>query len=132
MSKENLEILRQIYEGIVDRPESVRHLYAPNYEMDLTDIAPDIGVVRGFDAQNEALRSYFDAFDGFHIEIDEVISATDDQVLVAIYDGGRMHGVDTEIRNLRFHLWSFRDGQVVRFSAHLDSRRALQAAGLSD
>jgi hypothetical protein len=132
MSQENVEIVRQIYASIAVRPESIRHLYAADYEIDLTDIAPDIGVVSGFDGQNEALRPYLEAFDGFHIEIDEVISATEDQALLAIYDGGRMHGVDTEIRNLRFHLWNFRGGQVVRLSSHLDRTRALEAAGLGE
>jgi ketosteroid isomerase-like protein len=132
MSQENVDIVRRIYAGAVNQPEAIRPLYASDYVMDLRDIGPDIGVVRGFDASNEALRSYFDSFESFHIDIDEVIAADEDQVLLVIHDGGRVAGAATEIQNRRFHLWRFREGKVVRFSAHSERDRALEAAGLSE
>ena len=50
MSQENVEIVRRIYAGLVSRPDSVQELFDPDYEMDLTDAAPDVGVVPGFEA----------------------------------------------------------------------------------
>ena len=73
MSEEHVESVRRIYDEIVASPEAVRELYASDYELDVTDIGPDIGVIRGFDAANEALRSYFETFEDFYIEIEEVV-----------------------------------------------------------
>jgi hypothetical protein len=55
MSQENMEIVRRIYQALPNL-EAVRDPFCPDYEMDLTDIAPDIGVVRAFDQNLEALR----------------------------------------------------------------------------
>ena len=132
MSEENVEIVRRIYDEILEHPEAVRDLYAPDYEMDLTDTAPDIGLVRGLDAALEALGPYFEGFDDFRMEIDEVVHADDQKLVVAMHDSGRMHGSDSVVSNHRFHVWTFRDGKVTYFSAHLDRGQALKAAGLSE
>jgi ketosteroid isomerase-like protein len=132
MSEENVEIVRRIYDEIVASPEAVRELYASDYELDVTDIGPDIGVIRGFDAANEALRSYFETFEDFYIQIEEVVHADEERVVTDVHDGGRMPGSDSEVRNHRFHVFAFREGKVVRFSSHLDRDRALEAAGLSE
>ncbi|MFL5907757.1 MAG: nuclear transport factor 2 family protein [Solirubrobacterales bacterium] len=132
MSEENVEIVRRVYDEIVDRPEATRQLYAPDFEMDLTDIAPDIGVVRGFDAMNEALRPYFESFEAFRVTIEDILYADEKWVIVAAFDDGQMHGSDSELRNHRFHAFHLRDGKIVRFSAHLDRERAFEAARLSE
>jgi ketosteroid isomerase-like protein len=132
MSEENVEIVRRIYDEVVARPEATRGLYHPDYELDVRDIAPDVGVIRGFDAANEALRSYFETFDDFYIELERVIHADEERVVTEVHDGGRMPGSDSELRNHRFHVYAFRDGKVVRFSSHLDRNRALEAAGLRE
>jgi ketosteroid isomerase-like protein len=131
MSQENVEIVRRTYQALPNL-ETVRDLYRPDYEMDLTDIAPDIGVVRGFDQNLEALRPYFETFEDFHVEIEEVIHADEEQVVTAVRDGGRMRGRGSEVRNHRVHVWTFRNGRVVRFSSHLDRNQALEAAGLRE
>ena len=132
MSEQNVQSVRRIYADFVDHPDAVRELYAPDFEMDNSDTAPDIGVVRGIDAADAVLRIYFEDFEDFRMEIDEVLYADDRLVVVAMHDSGRMRGSDAEVRNLRFHVWSFRDGKVARLSTHLDRERALQAAGVSD
>jgi len=132
MSEENVEIVRRIYAEQVGRPEAVRELYEPDYETDLTDAGPDVGVVRGFDAAEEALRPYWEMFDDFRYEIEEVIHADERRVVTAVRDGGRMRETDSEVWNRFFHVWTFRAGKVVRVSAHLNRTRALEAAGLSE
>jgi SnoaL-like domain len=68
MSRENVEIVRRIYDEFA-RPEAIRELYHPDFEMDAVDAAPDVGVIRGFDAMVEALRSYFEMFEDLHLEL---------------------------------------------------------------
>ena len=127
-----MEVVRRIYREIVASPETVRELFAPEYESDTRDIAPDIGVIRGFDGFVEALRSYFETFEDFHVDIEEVLHADEERVVTDVHDGGRMRGSDSEVRNHRFHVFVFRDGKVVRFSSHPARNRAFEAAGLSE
>ena len=72
---ENVQTVRRIYAEQVAHPEAVRELYDPDYETDLTDAGPDVGVVVGFDAAEEALRPYWEIFEDFRYEIEEVIHA---------------------------------------------------------
>jgi ketosteroid isomerase-like protein len=132
MPARNVEIVRRIYDAFVDRPGAIREVWAADFEMDASDTAPDIGVVRGIDAVQEVLRLYFDSFEDFKVQIEEVVHADNDRVIVAALDEGRMRGSQAEVRNHRFHVWTFRDGRVIRFTTHLDRERAFEAAGLSE
>ena len=132
MSEENVEVVRRIYDDYVDRPEAVREFYAPDFEMDFADTSLDFGVVRGFDAAYEALPTYFESFEAFRIDVEELIYADERLVIAAALDQGRMRGTDANVRNHRFHVWTFRDGKVVRLSTHLNRQQALEAAGLSE
>jgi len=60
-----------------------------------------------------------------------VIHVEDRQVVVAVRDGGRLRQSDAEVWNRFFHVWTFRNGKIVRRSSHSDRDRALEAAGLS-
>ncbi len=130
MSQENVEIVRAAYDrvnaGLEDPPE----LFDPDYEFDARDVAPAVGIVRGAEAVQEALREYWDTFEDFHIEFKEALHADEEHVVTAVKDGGRMKGSDAEIWNRLFHVWTFRNGRVLRISSHTDKNRALKAAGL--
>ena len=76
------------------------------------------------------MRPYWETFDDFRYEIEEVIHADENQVVAAVRDGGRMRGSDSEVWTRFFDVFTFRNGKVLRTSAHLDKDRALEAAGL--
>ncbi|MGI9556555.1 MAG: nuclear transport factor 2 family protein [Solirubrobacterales bacterium] len=130
-AEENLAAVRRIYDEVGDLSDSARELYSPDYVMDVSAVTPDIGVLKGWEVANAAAETYFQTFDDFRIEIEEVLYTDDTHVVTAVRDGGRMKGSDAEIHNRFFHVWTFRDGKVVRFSSHLERRDALDAAGLS-
>jgi ketosteroid isomerase-like protein len=132
MSGENVEVVRRIYHEFAARPETIRELYHPDFEMDLRDIPLDVGVVQGFERSVEALRGYIETFEDFHYELAEVIHADEEHVVTAVHDGGRLRGSDAEVRNLRFNAWTFLDSKVIRVSAHQDRTRALEAARLQE
>jgi ketosteroid isomerase-like protein len=132
MSQENVEIVRRVYEEVnanLDVPVKFLH---PDYEFDARDVAADIGIVRGIEASGEALREYWETFEDFHVDLKEVLHADEEHVVTAVQDGGRMKGSDAEVWNHLFHVWTFRDGKVVRTSSHTDKHRALEAAGLQE
>lgn len=130
MSEENVEIVRRAFEAVNARLEFPRELFHPDYELDLTDSAGP--VLQGIGAAQETMREYWEMFDDFQYEIEEVIHADEEQVVVSVRDGGRMKGSDAEMWTRFFDVVTVRQGKIVRLSAHLDRGRALEAAGLCE
>ena len=62
------------------------------------------------------MREYWETFEAYHVEIDEVIYADEGRVVDVVRDGGRMRGTDAEVWNRFFHVWTFADGRIVRLS----------------
>ena len=132
MSEENVETVRRVYEGVNARLEVPRELFDPDYEFDNTEFWPDVVEVLGFEAAQEKMREYWETFEAYHVELEEVIYADEGRVVNVVRDGGRMRGTDAEVWNRFFHLWTFRDRRIVRLSIHTDRNRALEVAGLSE
>ena len=133
MSQENVEIVRQAYELVNDGLEILpRELFDPDYEFDARDVVPRYGVIRGYEAVRAALLEYWQSFEDFSLEFKEVVHADEKRVVTAVRDGGRIKGSDAEIWNDLFHVWTFRDGKILRVSSHNEKSRALKAAGLSE
>ena len=131
MSEENVQTVRRVYERVNARLETPRELFDPDYEFDNTELWPDLVEVLGFEAAQEAMREYWETFEAYHVEIEEVIHADEGRVVNLVRDGGRMRGSDAQVSNRFFHVWTFRDGRIVRLSVHTDRNRALEVAGLS-
>ena len=132
MSQENVEIVLRIYEEVSTNGRPPSEVFDPDYAVDLTHAAPDLGVIHGVEASEAALAEYRETFDGFRIEVTEVIHADEDHVVTDVRDGGRLKGSDAEVWNRFFHVWTFRDGRVIGRSSHGERNRALDAAGLSE
>ena len=132
MSEENVEIVRRIYEGVNADRLQPPELFDADYEMDLTQFSVDFGVLQGYDAAQGALTSYWETFEDFRTELDEVIHADETQVVTAIRDGGRVKATDAEVWNRFFQVWTLRDGKAIRLRVYTDKVRALEAAGLSE
>ena len=133
MSQDNVEIVRRVYAEVsADTWKAPPELFDSAYEVDLRDAAPDVGVISGIEGSEEALRGYTATFEDFRIELLEVIHADEQCVVTAVRDGGRLKGSDSEVWNRFFHVWTFRDGKIVRRSSHTDRDQALEAAGLRE
>ena len=132
MSQEKVETVRRAYERVNATLELSRELYDPDVEFDVGDVSVEFGVIRGLEPAQEALREYWQTFENFHVEVIEVLHADEDRVVTFVEDGGRMKGSGAEVWNRLFHVTTFRDGKIVRFSSHTDRNRALEAAGLSE
>jgi ketosteroid isomerase-like protein len=133
MSQENVEVVRRVYEEVsANTWTAPPELFDSEYAVDLTDAAPDVGIIRGTEAAEAALRSYSETFEDFRIELLEVIHADEECVVTAVRDGGRLKGSDSEVWNRFFHVWTFRDGRILSRSSHVDRGQALEAAGLRE
>jgi ketosteroid isomerase-like protein len=133
MPERNVEIVERVYEGVTARLEVPQELFDPEMELDQTDVPLDaIEVSLGLEAAQESLREYWEMFEDFRIEVEEVIHADEGQVVTVVRDGGRITGSDAEITNRFFHVWSFDGGKIIRLSIHTERHQALEAAGLSE
>jgi ketosteroid isomerase-like protein len=132
MSQENVEIVQRAYERATASLEMPLGLYHPQMVLDAREVSPDFGVVSGREASQETLRGYWNMFDGYHVEMGEVIHADENQVVNVALDHGRMQGSEAEVGNRYFHVWTFSEGEIVRLSIHSDRNRALEAVGLAE
>jgi ketosteroid isomerase-like protein len=132
MSHENEAVVRRIYTEVNAHGRPPALFFDPEYAVDLTHAAPDLGIIHGVEASEAALAGYRETFDSFRIEVTEVIHADEKHVVTAVRDGGRLKGSDAEVWNRFFHVWTFRDGRIIGRSSHGERDQALEAAGLSE
>ena len=131
MSQENVEVVRELYRAMNDRdPEGAAEYTHPGLEW-----VPDRRVGEGpFQGRESALRFFMDRaemLDGYRVEVERTWEK-DDQVLayVRVTGSGKGSGAPFDIRI--GHLWTVRDGVVVRGEGYGDREEALEAVGLSD
>ena len=133
MSRENVEIVRRIYEGWSANDPRLMELIDPVIEVhpdprsDWPGIEP---VYRGHDRVNRYLNAIYDAFSEYRAEVEDVLDAGDQVVTLAIERArGKQSGVPVQIRYTA-HVWTLRDGKAVRLDVNWNRAEALAAAGL--
>jgi ketosteroid isomerase-like protein len=129
MSRENLELVRQIYTApgpLTNAPQ-----LAPNAEFDFTAVYPDQPVLRGI----EQMRSFRDQGPwgrSIQFEPERYFDVDDERVLVfvRVTSTGRTSGATVDSRIAQE--LTIRDGLVVRVKVHRDRCEALKAVGLAE
>src|SRR6478736_490844 len=116
MSRDNVEIVRRIYEDM-NRRNWAAVLIAMDEEVVLVvheSVGPDAGVFRGRDAVGRWFGEWFLAFDkDYRFELDEARSVGDRVFVVARHHGhGRSSGADVEQVNAQLH--TLRNGKVMQ------------------
>jgi ketosteroid isomerase-like protein len=138
MSQENVEIVRTLAEGFRHRQhERAFEFYDPEIEWDASrfaDVNPDIGgVYHGHEGVRNYWRNWLSAWSDLHFEIQDVVDAGDDVVLL-IRDQrqwGRHSGIATEVPPYAM-VFTIRGGKVVRWRLYPNQESALEAVGLSE
>jgi uncharacterized protein len=130
ISEHNMELVRQSYEAFERRDlDGLLDRFPPDIEVhDPPEIA-DAAVHRGREAIKRDWQHTFEAFEDFHVEVEDHHEAGDDLVVFVRYSGrGSASGarVDAELA----HVWTFKDGTPIRLRQFLDRAAALEAAGL--
>jgi ketosteroid isomerase-like protein len=132
MSKENVEIVRRIYEAWVgDDPENEATQYLSD-ELEYVNppYAVHPGTRRGREGWLAAAENLSDSFESWMHEPGEMIDAGD-KVLVITTFRARGRGSSMDLEKYEPHVWTLRDGKVVRFEWFNDRDEAERAAGLS-
>jgi ketosteroid isomerase-like protein len=133
MSREAVEIVRQVYEAVARRDvATVLALYSPDVEIDSSRL-PESGLeglrhVRGHDGLRSLYRYWSEAWETFEDHCETLLDAGDHVISVVTRRGrGRTSGA--EASTPRAGVWTIRHGKVVRvvWFSSVDEARA--AAG---
>lgn len=129
MSAENVERVRESYE-FVDRE------HAPDVDLLHPDVRwhtradlPDTATYSGHDGAARLLAEWFGAFDELHVDVEELIDAGE-QVVVVLRLHGRARGGAHEVDMFETHVLTMRDGKVSEVHEYLTRAEALEVAGL--
>jgi uncharacterized protein len=137
MSKENIEIVRAVYEAAARRDrETVYALYDPDVVWDgsgnpLGELIGGASVHHGHEGIRRWFRSWYDAWENIDDQLDELIDAGDEVISLATLRGkGRESGLDVEQPYAA--VFTIRDSRIVRVVVLPTSEEALAAVGLAE
>jgi uncharacterized protein len=131
VSGENTAIVRTMFETAGARLDKALEFLAPDVELHLSGTFPDLDpVYRGHQGVRDFSALFNSPWEKLELEAERFIEV-DGRVLVL----SRFHGIGRDGIDLRLplaHLWTLRDGLVVRMDAFRDRQKALEAVGLSE
>jgi ketosteroid isomerase-like protein len=128
----NVELARRAFEAIAtDGLEAALDFLDPEIEFEPPDQALEQrGTFSGHEAVRDRWNLLLEPFDDVRMELDEVIEADDETVLVLfrIHARGKASGAPVQMRLA--HAITVRDGRALRVRAYLDPAEARRALGL--
>jgi uncharacterized protein len=128
MAQENVEIVRRGYEHFNRRGEVDYSVLDPEIVYDLSRRTFDPLVFRGHEGVREFLRLIWEQWASRRMEPRDLIDAGDNVVAsVRLVGVGRQSGVETMANAA--HVWTFRDGKIVRLTVFQTMEEALEAVG---
>ena len=136
MSRENVEIVRRVYEATSRRDAAaVAALYDPDVEWDDSGSPPAEIVSRGANRGYEALQTWFrewhEAWENITYDCEELIDAGERVVSVVTMRGrGRTSGLKFEWP--QYAVWTIRDAKIVQVLWFRTREEALEAVGLRE
>jgi ketosteroid isomerase-like protein len=131
MSRENVELVRRMLDAFLNNDfETAFASYDPDVEWDGTNL-PDGQVGRGLGAIMDHIARWADMWEGWNVEVERVIDAGGDHVVVVIRETGRS-STGLEMDERPGELYTVRDGRIVRRQGFSDPDEALEAVGLRE
>ena len=131
MSHENVERVRRGYEHFNRTGEVDYSGLDPEVVYDVSRRTFDPLVYRGHEGVREFVALIREQWATMRLEPQEFVDAGDEVVVsIRLIGVGKESGVETTANAA--HVWTFRDGKVVRQTTFQTMDEALQAAGLSE
>jgi ketosteroid isomerase-like protein len=132
MSRDNVEIVRSIYEAANRRDwDAAFRDQASEVEYTTPPRGPNAGTYRGREEIQGIWEEMLTAFDAASAEPEEFFERGD-QVAVIVKTRMRPRGSSAEIERRTGVLWTIRDGMVVSVRIFPKPEEALEAAGLRE
>jgi ketosteroid isomerase-like protein len=134
MSEENVEVVKVAYEafarGGLDR--FMEHFTDDVDYRAVVGAIDDIGPIHGKDPLRAFLQDWIDTFDGFSMELVELIDAGEDTVVAVERFGGRARLSGVKTNQIIGDVFTIRNGKIARGREYLTREQALEAAGVSE
>ena len=133
MSRENVEVVRRVYEAVAaGDSEAVLAKYDPGVELDFSrspfGSVLDKSVYRGHEGLRSFIRERYEALEKAEDDCQELIEAGDKVISVVTSRGrGRESGIDVE--QTHYALWSIDAGKVTSVRWFGTRDEALEAVG---
>ena len=131
MSRENVEIVRRMYEAYHGGDADGALAYFDSGVVADHSRRLGGGIGHGHEELRRIIIEWVGTFEEFHEEIDE-IRDLGRLVYVAATQHGRGKGSGVEVENHYALLYEVQDGRITWMGAYPDSAEALEAAGLSE
>ena len=135
MSRENLELVRRIYDAVARR-DSVTpfEIYAEDIVWDMSNLRRAAlyqrALYRGHDGVRELWRESLTAFGEVDFDV-ENLADSGNRVLAEIHERARGRASGAPVEAIHFAVWTLTDGKVVRLEIFDDRDAAERAAGIS-
>lgn len=128
MSRENVELVRRVYERWACGDFSESDVFAPDVEFEMPDW-PNSAGARGVEGMRDVWLGALGSWEDFRAEPDRFIE-TDCHVVVLnhVHAWGKGSGAEVEADTAT--VWTIEAGKVVRLALYWDTDRALEVAGL--
>jgi ketosteroid isomerase-like protein len=129
MSKENVEVVREIYEEL-KQGRILFEVFDPAIELDLSERVFNPAVYHGYDGAGQFWSEVQEVWELWETLPEEIIDAGDN-VVAFVRSRGRGRGSGVEVEDQSANVWTFRAGKVVRYRLYRDRDEAMRAAGLA-
>jgi ketosteroid isomerase-like protein len=133
MSEENVEVVRQMVDAVNRRDlETMDAVISEEAEFNSVLAASEGRVFHG----HQGIRDYFawfdEAFEEFRSEVEEVIDAGEDRVVVLVTFTARGRESGITLNQLNGLVITFQGERIVRIDSYFHPAEALEAAGLRE
>ena len=133
MSRENVEIVRATWAAYaLDDAEAALGAYSEDTVWDDTRYRPDGAVHVGHDALISVVRTWRAAWQRWDMEVEEVLDAGGDRVVVLLCETGLGKGGGVELTNRWSVVATVRDGKITHTIVYRTPEEGLEAAGLRE
>ena len=131
MSQQNVEIVRSMYKTLDGKLHGNFELLAPEVEFHTSGVFPDLdSVYRGRDGF-QLLNDHLNApWAEISLDPDRIIDLGERVLVLSHFQAAGRDGIEARLPIA--HVWTLRNGQVVRVDAFSDHQKALEAVGLSE
>jgi ketosteroid isomerase-like protein len=131
MAADNVERFRRYSELLNETGEIAVEFLDPGVEMKMFRGSPIPGPYRGHEGVRRWREDTFDVIEDWRLELDEVLTGDDPDVLVAIQRFvGRMKHTHLPANFPLAVVVRFRDGRIADFESYRERHEALEAAGM--
>ena len=132
MAPDNVTTLRRYHDLLNETGVVAVDVLDPNVEMQMFRGSPIPGPYRGHDGVRRWCDDTFDVIDEWRLELDEVITGRDPDVMVALNRFvGRMKHTNLPADFPLAVVVRFQDGKIASFQGFRERAEALEAAGLA-